>query len=391
VYAANNDASIGDNIIQPGAFDGGTDPGDKIGELYDYEPINFSGSDNLMDAAVAVTTTGDVGTSTPADGYGAPSGAFIACEPGCANLLSLPVQKYGRTTGLTTGSVTEVNVIVDVCYEVFAVFCTKGARFVEQIAIGPGSFSAGGDSGSLIVTQPGRDAVALLFAGSTTRTLGNRIDLVLDRFGVNVDGGEEASPTPTVTLAPTGTVTPTPTPTPTATATPTQTPTASATATLTAATATPTPEPPTVTLTPTGTLTPTPTATATPTQTPTASATATPTGTVTPTPTPTASATATATPTATVDPTLDSSGDGYTDVEKIALGTDPLHYCAIMRADVDHDGNVSIIDLSLVAGAFGQTIPPADERLDQNADNVITIGDLGLQAGVFGSSVMECP
>ena len=78
--------------------------------------------------------------------------------------------------------------IVNVCYE-GTVFCTKLARFVDQIAISPGDFSAGGDSGSLIVTNDAsRNPVGLLFAGSSTRTLANRIDLVLNRFSVTVDG-----------------------------------------------------------------------------------------------------------------------------------------------------------------------------------------------------------
>jgi hypothetical protein len=196
VYANSNDASIGDSALQPGPFDGGQDPADTIGELYDFEPINLSGGDNLMDAAIAITSTGDVGTSTPADGYGAPSGNVIACTEGCANLLNLPVQKYGRTTGLTTGTITEVNVSVDVCYDVRGPLCFGSARFVQQLGIDGASFSAGGDSGSAIVTQTDADAVGLLFAGSSTRTLGNRMDLVLDRFAVTIDVGGAGTPPP---------------------------------------------------------------------------------------------------------------------------------------------------------------------------------------------------
>ena len=42
VLANSNDASIGDPILQPGPFDGGTDPSDQIGMLADFEPIDFS-------------------------------------------------------------------------------------------------------------------------------------------------------------------------------------------------------------------------------------------------------------------------------------------------------------------------------------------------------------
>lgn len=234
VYADQNDASIGDSALQPGAYDGGTDPADKIGALHDFEPINFSGGNNQLDAAIAITSTSMVGTSTLPDGYGTPSSSHISCNSNCGNLLNLNVQKYGRTTGLTAGTINEVNVTVNVCYEGFAIFCTKLATFVDQITIldndgkdNSNSFSAGGDSGSLIVSQSGNQPVGLLFAGSSARTIANRIDLVLNRFGVTVDDSGAGDPPPTSTHTPTPTATDTPsdaeptsTFTPTATSTP---------------------------------------------------------------------------------------------------------------------------------------------------------------------------
>jgi hypothetical protein len=52
-----------------------------------------------------------------------------------------------------------------------------------QIKGDKGSFSRAGDSGSLIVTQSGRDAVALLFAGGQTSTFANPIGPVLQAVG----------------------------------------------------------------------------------------------------------------------------------------------------------------------------------------------------------------
>jgi len=184
IYANSNDASIGDNELQPGPTDGGSDPEDAIGTLHDYEPILFDGSDNYMDAAIALTTTEYVGTATPTgDGYGTPSAQIVSAS------LGQNVQKYGRTTGWTHGEVSEINVTVTVCYAGFMV-CTKSATFVDQISITPGEFSGGGDSGSLIVTDDGKNnPVALLFAGSTDRTIANPIHYVLDRFNVTVDDG----------------------------------------------------------------------------------------------------------------------------------------------------------------------------------------------------------
>ena len=57
--------------------------------------------------------------------------------------------------------------------------------------ITPGSFSAGGDSGSLIVIRGGPNKlkpVGLLFAGSASATIANPIDAVLARWGLTIDG-----------------------------------------------------------------------------------------------------------------------------------------------------------------------------------------------------------
>jgi hypothetical protein len=205
VLANSNAGALGDPTLQPGPYDGGQNPADAVGSLAKVKLINFSGGSNTMDAALAGTTSANVGNSTPADdGYGTPASAIFgdADHNGLfdnkANLLGLAVQKYGRTTGLTKGTISEINVTVTVCYEGFSIFCSKSATFTDQVAIGSSSFSDGGDSGSLIVTDnTGRNPVALLFAGSSTRTLANRVDLVLQEFGVTVDGAEGGSPEPT--------------------------------------------------------------------------------------------------------------------------------------------------------------------------------------------------
>ncbi len=185
VYANSNDASIGDAVIQPGSFDGGSSPADDIGTLFDFEPIDFSGS-NTIDAAIALSSTTSLGNATPSDGYITPK-STIEVNP----TINQKVMKYGRTTGLTKGSIGAINATVDVNYG-----NNNIARFVNQIAIQPGSFSAGGDSGSLIVLDgKGRDKandkgkpVGLLFAGSALVTIANPIEAVLDRFDVTIDG-----------------------------------------------------------------------------------------------------------------------------------------------------------------------------------------------------------
>ena len=142
VYADENKASIGDYVLQPGSFDGGVDPVDAIGTLFDFEPIKFNGVNNTIDAAIALSSTSLLGNATLSDGYGIPKSTTVAAS------INLKVKKYGRTTGLTKGRVTAINATVNINYGTSGV-----ARFVNQIIIEPGAFSAGGDSGSLIVVD----------------------------------------------------------------------------------------------------------------------------------------------------------------------------------------------------------------------------------------------
>ncbi|MCH8086490.1 MAG: hypothetical protein IIC81_01420 [Chloroflexi bacterium] len=206
VYALENTGDIGDSILQPGRVDltgqaCGTENERNeavIGALADFEPIKFRGNaSNKIDAAIATIDFGDfdgdgtselaVGNSTPTDdGYGTPSSDIVSASLGQA------VQKYGRTTKLTTGVVTATDVSIRVAY------FSGTARFNDQIEVCPtadcdqGDFSMGGDSGSLIVTNDGnKNAVGLLFAGGGSSTFANRIDLVLAAFGVaglKIDG-----------------------------------------------------------------------------------------------------------------------------------------------------------------------------------------------------------
>lgn len=203
VLAASNDGRVGDPILQPGPFDGGTSS-DQIGTLAAFRAIDFAGANNLMDAAIAASDVTMLGSATPLDdGYGPPSNRIFGDANGDrvfddrTQLLNVNVMKYGRTTKLTRGRITGINATVDICYEVLVIFCVKSARFTDQIVIGQSGFSGGGDSGSLIVADNiDRNPVALLFAGSSTETIANRIDLVLNHFNVTVDGSASEPPPP---------------------------------------------------------------------------------------------------------------------------------------------------------------------------------------------------
>ncbi len=189
VYVPGGEGRIGDVLLQPGPVDGGAAPADQIGTLADFEPVVLSPfADNRIDAALA--RTDDVLARTPEDGYGSPRTRTLRARPG------LGVQKYGRTTGLTRGRVEAINTSINVSYGSAG---AQVARFNGQIIVCCG-FSAGGDSGSLIVAhdvgeegEAGADdrrPVALLFAGDGTRTIANPIDPVLARFGVTIVGDD---------------------------------------------------------------------------------------------------------------------------------------------------------------------------------------------------------
>jgi hypothetical protein len=186
IYAAENRVAIGDNLLQPGTADGGSNPSDAIGTLAAFEPVNYSLlANNRIDAALALTT--QVDHRTPRDGYGAPRATTATARPG------MKVKKYGRTTGLTIGTVDAINATVSVRYK------SDIARFTGQVIICC-SASAGGDSGSLVVRDDvdedgvegseDRKPVALLFAGDGRLTIANPIDEVLDAFGVRIVGDD---------------------------------------------------------------------------------------------------------------------------------------------------------------------------------------------------------
>lgn len=181
VYALQNEAPLGSDVLQPGRYDTNCaiDPNDVIGTLADFEPISFINS-NTIDAAIALSSETNLGNATPSDGYGTPKSTIVFLPA-----VGTAVQKYGRTTQLTKGTITGTNAILNVGYS------SGTARFVDQIIVqSTKPFLKSGDSGSLLVTDPDRNPVGLLFAGNRSGKLAvaNRIDLVLGAFGVSIDG-----------------------------------------------------------------------------------------------------------------------------------------------------------------------------------------------------------
>jgi hypothetical protein len=87
----------------------------------------------------------------------------------------------------------------------------------------------------------------------------------------------------------------------------------------------------------------------------------------------------------------DTDGDGYSDAQEEAIGKDPFTYCGAMRADVDGDGVVSILDMAQVAQWFGDSVPPAPRRFTQAGGTRISILDLARMATYLSRPVTSCP
>jgi hypothetical protein len=178
VLANSNDAHIGDAILQPGPFDGGTNPADRIATLSRFIPITFAPAvglplhRNLVDAAVAEGAFHDLDREI----YW--QGPVRGWRPRLKVTVGTRVRKTGRTTNFTVGRITVVNATVDVGYG-----GGRTARFHDQIITT--GFSAGGDSGSIVTTLDGV-AVGLLFAGSPTVTILNQIENVRALLRVEV-------------------------------------------------------------------------------------------------------------------------------------------------------------------------------------------------------------
>jgi hypothetical protein len=160
----------GTPVIQPGPADGGSHPADTIGYIYRFVEVRPPPLDNLVDAALARPVVEvsdevlDVGVVTDvAD----PIEGMVVC-------------KSGRTTCYTCGSVIDTHASVKVYGYPFGY-----AIFRDQVIVEP-AIAAPGDSGSLVVEAGSRRAVGLLFAGSDTVTVFNKINHVLNSLDVGL-------------------------------------------------------------------------------------------------------------------------------------------------------------------------------------------------------------
>ena len=187
VLAASDAASVGDPVLQPGPADGGS-AADRVGVLTAFE--RFVATGNLVDAAVAALDAG-----VEADPTGYPGGALLDRVLAADEVdPDEQVEKVGRTTGHTRGRITAVEVDgVGVQYDEGVVHTFDDQIEVEGLQ---GSFSEGGDSGSVIWRSSDRAPLGLLFAGSSTGgsagggvTFANPLATVLSVLGLTFVAG----------------------------------------------------------------------------------------------------------------------------------------------------------------------------------------------------------
>ncbi len=207
VLANSNEATIGDAILQPGAYDGGTQLNDTIAQLSEFVPVQFGATSIPCPIGNAVASTlnsiaAALGSDTRLQAAGTAAAAadnLVDCaiaQPinpadvvnqileigtisGVAEgTLGMSLKKSGRTTGLTTGSIQQIDVTANVSYGT-----NKVATFVDQLMAG--AMSQGGDSGSAVLNDQNQ-IVGLLFAGSNNTTIINRIQNVFQALQVTL-------------------------------------------------------------------------------------------------------------------------------------------------------------------------------------------------------------
>lgn len=179
VFAVQPKWRVGAGIVQPGLIDSSF--GSVVATLHRAE------LSEAIDAAVALQTDRDYAWEI----------AQLGPINGTAQAtVGMSVAKRGRTTKLTHGTVSGLDASIWVNYE----YGVGQKLFRDQIEIKTDAskssvFSAGGDSGSVVVDD-NVSVVGLLFAGTgdtteTERTYANHISQVTERLNVRIPGSDE--------------------------------------------------------------------------------------------------------------------------------------------------------------------------------------------------------
>jgi hypothetical protein len=184
VFARLNQAAIGEIVTQPARADQSADCSPPrsntfVATLAEFEPLVLDAhAPNAIDAAIA-ELSGDtqVTCATTTDGYGMPSSTPVVGTKGLA------IQKLGRGTGLTRGTIKGLHAKVKITYP-------SGVALMSDQLLTSGRFGGFGDSGALAVTD---DPVAapvgmVIGGGSNGAAVITPIQPILRHFGVTICG-----------------------------------------------------------------------------------------------------------------------------------------------------------------------------------------------------------
>lgn len=191
VLARSDQAKPGEPVAQPGLVDSNCSPATPVANLTQFVQLPEGGTSTApktgtVDAAIAQIISGAVDTSGSILELGTASSTPDVPNPAppastaIAPLIGMGVAKAGRSSGLTCSSISSINTAVDISY---TTSCSGGTTFYveynNQIVISGASFSAAGDSGSLVVNSKTAQPVGLLYGGDSSSTVANPIGAVL--------------------------------------------------------------------------------------------------------------------------------------------------------------------------------------------------------------------
>lgn len=200
VLANENKGAIGDAILQPGPYDGGTSA-DEIAKLSEFVHVWLIGeqppsncpvsrfvvwASNLVAKTLGrktrfpkaivpskdVTNKVDCALARPDNDVdvldsileiGTPDGMIEGA-------VGMKIKKSGRTTGLNHDEIAAIDAVVQVQY-------SSGVAIFEDQLVTAGPMAQGGDSGSAVLTEDNQ-VVGLLFAGSDTIAILNKFSNV---------------------------------------------------------------------------------------------------------------------------------------------------------------------------------------------------------------------
>lgn len=172
-------AKLGDPFIQPSPNDGGQQS-DVIGRTKEAVPLKFDGSYNEFDAGLVELSVEATELYQDVIGKHSPTPMEVK--------IGDEVQKSGRTTGYRKSRVLATNVTSRVYYDEGANAIFKNQIFCDNEGE---SFSAGGDSGALVLNMNG-NPVGLNYAGSNKVEIMNPIIPILNYYGVSFENKKPA-------------------------------------------------------------------------------------------------------------------------------------------------------------------------------------------------------